>query len=106
MTNIITEPSIYYHKKRLKDFWKRFSFDRRHYRSITWWMACMNMKGMKASTDAKNLIKDLIRIAVIDKKISIEEATSLWTMIKSKDQDDWYIALNALHHHYPRAFVK
>jgi len=106
MTNIITEPSIYYHKKRLKDFWTKFDFRGKHYRSINWWLGCIQLEPMKAGEDAKALIKDMIRLAVIDKKISIEEACSLWAMVKSEDRDDQYLALNILWKYYPRAFVK
>jgi hypothetical protein len=66
----------------------------------------MNLDPMKAGKEAKSLIKDMIRMAVIEKKISIKEAESLWGMMKSEDRDDKFLALTILEGHYPHAFIK
>jgi len=106
MTKLITTKSISYHKKRLENFWNKWSLDSRAYKKIDWWIFLMRLDPMRAGQQGKALIKDFIRLAVIDKKISIHEAHNLWNMIKSEDQENQYVALNILWTHYPRAFVK
>ena len=106
MTKLINDYSIKYHKKRLSNFWNKWSGQGKHYRRITWWIACMDLNPMNAGKEAKSLIKDFVRMAVIEKKISVDEASRLWDMIKSPDQDNQYIALSILAQYYPYAFTK
>jgi hypothetical protein len=76
-TKMINDYSLKYHKKRLKNFWKRWAQGGKHYRSINWWMGCIKLEPMKAGKEARALIKDFIRVAVLEEKISIEEGNRL-----------------------------
>lgn len=105
-TKMINAYSIQYHKKRLKNFWKKWTVGGKHYRSINWWIRCMKLDPMRAGKEAKSLIKDFIRIGVLENKYSVEEGNRLWDMIKSEDEENQYIALSIIQTHYPRAFVK
>lgn len=106
MSKLITEYSKKYHKKRLKNFFKKFTQDSKTYRSINWWLGCIQLEPMKAGKEARALIKDLIRMASIENKISIAEGCSLWEMIKSADRADQFIALTILEKYYPHVFIK
>lgn len=106
MTTLINNYSLNYHKKRLKDFWKRWAHNGKHYRNIEWWISAMDLYPMKAGEEAKALVKDFIRIATLEKKISADEANRLWQFIKSKDKENQYIALSIIQGYYPHAFVK
>ena len=106
MTALINEYSLKYHRKRLKNFWKKWNQGGKHYATIRWWMECMALEPMKAGKEAKSLIKDMIRMATLEKKISIEEATRLWDMVKSEDKENQYIALSIIQGIYPNAFLK
>jgi len=109
---MINEYSLKYHRKRLKDFWKRWGHEglihksKATYRSIGWWIGIMDTAPMKAGVQAKSMIKDFIRIGVLEKKFSIEEGNRLWDLLKSPDKDDQYIGLSIIQTHYPHAFVK
>lgn len=103
-TKLITEQSLNYHKKRLEKFLDKFTFDELFYRTINWWLGCIQLDPMKAGKDARALFKDLIRMAVIENKILMDEAYTLWEMIKSSDKDDQYLALTILQSHYPHLF--
>lgn len=105
MSQMINNYSLKYHRKRLKNFWKGFQHIPENKRSINWWIGCMKLDPMKAGKEAKSMIKDLIRITVLDKKISIEEGSRLWDMIKSEDQENQWIALTILKEYYPHAFI-
>lgn len=106
MTKLINDYSTKYHKKRLSNFLKKWAQSNKSHRSINWWIMCMRLNPMKAGTEAQKLIKDFIRIAVIEKKISIEEADRLSSMIISSDEENQYIALSIIATYYPHAFVK
>jgi len=106
MTKLINDYSIKYHKKRLSNFWTKWSGGGKHYRRIVWWIGCMDLDPIIAGKEAKSLIKDFIRMAVIEKKISVDEAGRLWDMIKSTDKENQYIALSILAQYYPYAFAK
>lgn len=103
---MINDYSIKYHKKRLNNFWKKWAQGGKHYRSINWWIGCIKLQPMKAGKEAKALIKDFIRIAVIEKKISVDEGNRLWDMMKTDDEENHYIALSIISSYYPHAFVK
>ncbi|TXG80321.1 MAG: hypothetical protein E6R13_08315 [Spirochaetes bacterium] len=106
-TALINEYSIKYHKKRLKNFFHEFNSGNKNYRSIrNWWLGCIQLYPMKAGKEARSLIKDLIRMEVIQKKITIAEGESLWGMMKSEDRENQYLALTILEKHYPQAFIK
>lgn len=105
-TALINEYSIKYHKKRLKNFFHKFNSGNKNYRSINWWLGCIQLDPMKAGKEARSLIKDLIRMGVIQKKITIAEGESLWGMMKSEDRENQYLALTILETHYPHVFVK
>ena len=106
MTKLINDYSIKYHKKRLSNFWNKWAGGGRHYRRIVWWISCMDLNPMNAGKEVRALIKDFIRMAVIEKKISVDEASRLWDMIKSADHENQYIALSILAQYYPYAFAK
>lgn len=106
MTTLINDYSLKYHRKRLKNFWSKWGQGGKHYGTIRWWMECMALDPMKAGKEAKGLIKDFIRIATLEKKISIEEANRLWQLVKAEDKENQYIALSILQGLYPHAFLK
>lgn len=105
-TQMINEYSLKYHKRRLKNFWERWGLGGKHYRSINWWIDCIKLSPMKAGKEARALIKDFIRVAVLEKKISIEEGNRLWDLMESDDPENQYIALTIIQNYYPQAFVK
>ena len=106
MKTLINDYSLKYHRRRLKNFWQKWRQGGNPYRNVEWWIKCMDLAPMNAGKEAKGLIKDFIRIAVLEKKISIEEGNRLWDMIKSPDQENQYIGLSIIASHYPSIFAK
>lgn len=106
-TKLINEYSIKYHRKRLKHFFKEFPFAKKEdLRDIDWWANCIALEPLKAGKQAVHFMKDLIRMGVIQKKITIPEAERLWDMLRSQDEDSRYVALALLEVYYPYAFLK
>lgn len=93
MTQLISPESRTYHKKRLKNFWeRRWNIPR----PIEWWIGASDLKPLKAGYEVDSLIKDFIRKITLEKKITMEEAVTIWDMYKSSDKESRYMAMMIL----------
>lgn len=59
---------------------------------------------MIAGSESRLLIKDMARVAVIEKKLSIDDACRIWDMVQAEDIESKYLGLSLLQSIYPYKF--
>lgn len=61
---------------------------------------------MQAGYDVINHIRDFANKLVLEKRMTMEEAATVHSMIQSEDKGDWVLAIAALEQRRPGKFMK